>query len=168
MTTDTRLKEIPPLPKGAEPKPLDCRGPGQHSEVGYRCFCAGERGCNSWVCSICAGKKGNAPRKEATDLCYVCQVAVTTGCSIPKALKIIAEQFPDVAKGKVGCASTKPGAPPCRKCLKKKCAHAPCSESFRTHKPGVGYCSDLCRVAARREADRQRKERLWLEALAAA
>jgi hypothetical protein len=163
--TDSRLITPPPLPKTAVPKPLSCQGAGNHSRDGYRCHGATDHpACLGYVCRICAHKQ--TPYKPFTELCPVCWLATETG-SIEKAVAKITELNPQALKrGKAACASTDKNAPPCRKCIRHQCRW--CETKFRSHTNG-SYCpTGPCKDLARREQDRQRKERLRQEALAAA
>lgn len=162
---DTRLITPPPLPKGAIPRPLSCQGPGNHSGEGYLCANYGIEGCLGYVCTTCARKQ--LPPKAYCEQCNVCELATKNGCSMTKALAIIAESNPAALKrGTAECASTKPGAPPCRHCIRKKCNH--CEQSFRSHSNRSPYCGDLCKAAAQRETNRQRQERHRQQTLVAA
>lgn len=161
--TDNRLLEAPLVPKGAILRPLDCRGPGSHDKLGYRCANYGIDGCLRFVCKRCAAR--SQPPKPYTEECNVCQIAVKNGCSIERALQIIAELHPSVVqRGKTGCASTNKGAPQCRKCVRHACKH--CQTPFRSHAKASTYCGDICRAAASRETRRQAQERYRLKALA--
>jgi hypothetical protein len=165
MTDDRRLITPQPLPKGSVPRPLSCQGPGNHASEGYRCANAGIEGCSGYVCRFCAAK--SQPNKPYTEECNVCQLAVKNGCSMTKALAIIAELSPQAVKrGKATCASFDKNAPPCRNCIRHECRW--CETKFRSHTNG-SYCPDgPCGDLARREQDRRRKERLRQETLAAA
>lgn len=152
---DERLREAPELPKGAVLRPLDCRGPGSHDPMGYRCANAGLDGCLNFVCKRCASKQSAKPY---TEVCGVCALAETLGSSMPKALAKIAELHPEsLVKGKVECAAVKAGARPCRKCVRHKCKQ--CERDFRNHSKRGDFCGDLCRRAVTRESNRQRQER---------
>lgn len=153
---DERLREAPTLRKGTVLRPLDCRGPGSHDNLGYLCANAGIEGCLGFVCRRCSAK--SLPVKPYTEECNVCQAAAKNGCSMDKALAAIAESAPDsIRKGKSGCASTAIGAKPCRKCVKHTCKR--CQRLFRSHNKRGDLCGDLCRRAAAREANRLRQER---------
>lgn len=161
---DQRLREARPIPEGAILRPLDCRGPGSHDPLGFRCANYGIDGCLGFVCKRCAAKDAHV--RPFCETCNICQIAEKNGSSMTKALAVIAELNPtSVKKGKSGCASTAKGASPCRKCVRHKCKH--CSESFRSHAKASTYCSDICRGAASRESRRQAQERYRQKALAA-
>jgi hypothetical protein len=161
---DSRLREAEPIPEGAILRPLDCRGAGSHVKVGYRCANYGLAGCLSWVCKRCADK--SQPHKPFTEECNVCQLAVKNGCSITKALSLIAELHPEsVRKGKSVCASFAKGATPCGRCVRHVCKH--CETDFRSHSKASAYCGDICRKSEAREANRQRQDRFRQNAQAA-
>jgi hypothetical protein len=154
---DERLREAPPLPKGAVLKPLDCRGPGSHDLLGYRCANAGVPGCLGFVCKRCAAK--SLPSKPYCEECNVCQIAAKNSGSMAKAVAIIGELHPEsVKRGKLACASISRTGKPCARCVQHpSCGH--CLQSFHSHRKDNAFCSDTCRASARREYSRQYAEK---------
>jgi len=158
-----RLFTPMPLAKGAIPRPLSCQGPGNHSPEGYRCANSGIEGCLGFVCKRCAAK--SFPSKPYTEECNVCQLAVQNGCSMTKALAVIAELHPQAVKrGKVTCASTDKNGKPCRRCIRHECRRENCLTDgkptiFRSHSRNDAYCNDLCRAASRRESTRRANDK---------
>lgn len=160
---DSRLKEIPALPKGAVPHPLACRGRG-HDPQGYPCFNHSDPRCLGFVCRTCAAKQ---KAKPCCELCNLCQLAVERGGSMDQALATIAELHPmALENGKVTCASFDPKAKPCRKCVRHICGH--CDRPFRSHHNRTAHCGDICKAAARRETQRRADEKRRQRRLSAA
>jgi hypothetical protein len=161
-----RLKELPALRKGEVLRPLDCRGSGNHTALGYRCANAGIEGCLGFVCSRCASEAGRGPHKPYTETCNVCAIAEKHGSSMKRALAYISETHPtQVKKGQAVCASTQPKAKPCRKCTRHVCSN--CERAFRSHANKSAYCGELCRMAAHRESNRVYREQQRKKLLAA-